>query len=48
MKMKVREPVKVKGPTKVRGRETMGVTMVVREHGEFAMKVGSLMPKFLD
>ena len=36
MKMKVREPVK--GSTKVRGRETMGVTMVVREHGEFAMK----------
>ena len=34
--MKVREPVK--GSTKVRGRETMGVTMVVRKHGEFAMK----------
>ena len=36
MKMKVREPVK--GPTKVRGRETMGVTMVVRKRGEVAMK----------
>ena len=36
MKMKVREPVK--GSTKVRGRETMEVTMVVRKHGEFAMK----------
>ena len=36
MKMKVREPVK--GSTKVRGRETMGVTMVVRKRGEVAMK----------
>ena len=36
MKMKVREPAKES--TKVRGRETMEVTMVVRKHGEFAMK----------
>ena len=36
MKMKVREPVK--GPTKVRGRETVRITMVVRKHGQFAMK----------
>ena len=36
MKMKVREPVKE--PTKVRGRETVRITMVVRKHGEFAMK----------
>ena len=54
MKMKVREPVK--GSTKVRGRETMGVTMVVREHGEFADVTvlgeceddGSRMEKFVD
>ena len=57
MKMKVREPVK--GSTKVRGRETMGVTMVVREHGEFARRRdvtvlgeceddGSRMEKFVD
>ena len=36
MKMKVREPVKE--PTKVRGRETVRITMVVSTHGEFAMK----------
>ena len=38
MKMKVRDSVK--GPTKVSGRETVRITMVVRKHGGFAMMKG--------